>query len=130
MIPPRPSAKRAGLPASCNMDRPHGGGIMKSGWTLVMLAVFSFASAASGAEPQDLAQAKRVFNEYVSREQAFDPAVADLYADEALIQNRRSYPHGQVKVLQMPAPKYKELIRSAMPLAKSRGDKNSYSDVL
>jgi hypothetical protein len=28
----------------------------------------------------------------------------------------------------MPAPKYKELIRQAMPLARARGDRSTYSD--
>lgn len=84
--------------------------------------------AAAPAAPA-LAEAKKLFDQYVSLEQAFDPAVADLYADEAVIQNRRRYPDGQEKTMSLPAPKYKALIRAAMPTAKARGDKNSYSDV-
>lgn len=73
--------------------------------------------------------AKRLFGRYVSLEQGFDGAVADLYADEAVIQNRRKYPDGQVKTMAIPAPKYKALIRAAMPAAKARGDRSTYSDV-
>jgi hypothetical protein len=65
----------------------------------------------------------------VALEKAFDPAAADLYADEAVIQNKRKYPDGQVKTMSMPAPRYKALIRSAMPAAKARNDRSTYSDV-
>jgi hypothetical protein len=68
-----------------------------------------------------------LFSKYVALERAFDPAVADLYSDDALIRNRRSYPTGEVRELTMPAPQYKELIRKAMPLAKARGDTSEYS---
>jgi hypothetical protein len=60
---------------------------------------------------------------------AFDPGIADLYADDALIKNTRTYPNGQVRELTMPALQYKMLIRQAMPLAKAKGDTNSYSEV-
>jgi hypothetical protein len=51
-----------------------------------------------------------------------------LYSDAAIIKNKRTYPGGQVRELSMPAPQYKELIRQAMPLAKARGDRNTYSE--
>ena len=53
--------------------------------------------------------------------------MADLYADDAVIRNKRRYPTGEVRELVFPAPKYKSLIRQAMPLAKSRGDRSTYS---
>jgi hypothetical protein len=66
----------------------------------------------------------------VKLEKAFDAAAADLYADDAVIKNKRTYPNGQVRELTLPAAQYKSLIRQAMPLAKARGDTNSYSDVI
>jgi hypothetical protein len=76
-----------------------------------------------------LEAATALFKRYVALEQSFDPAVADLYADDAKIQNTRRYPSGEVKVMSLPAAKYKALLRSVMPAAKARGDRNSYSDV-
>jgi hypothetical protein len=76
-----------------------------------------------------IAEARRLFDRYVALEHAFDPAAADLYADEAVIQNKRKFPDGQVKTMTLPAPRYKALVRSAMPAAKARNDRNTYSDV-
>lgn len=73
--------------------------------------------------------AEAVFAKYKSMERAFDPDVADLYCDSALIRNVRTYPDGQVRTLELPAPKYKQLIRSVMPVAQARGDANTYSNV-
>jgi hypothetical protein len=87
------------------------------------------SSPAKPAVSQAMAEAKRLFERYVGMELAFDSAVAGLYADDAVIQNRRKYPDGQVRSMTLPAPKYKELIRAAMPAAKARNDKNAYSDV-
>ena len=80
--------------------------------------------AQSGIEP-----AKQLFQKYITLENKFDPSVADLYADDALIRNTRRYPNGQKRTIDIPALKYKELIRTAMPLAKARGDRNRYSQV-
>ena len=66
---------------------------------------------------------------YVALERAFDPAAADLYSDDAKIQNTRTYPTGEKRTLIVPAADYKKLIKGAMPLAKARGDASSYSDV-
>lgn len=90
-------------------------------------ALFCLASApvlACGATP-----AERIFAQYQSRERAFDPAVADMYCDNALIRNVRTYPDGQQRALEFPAPKYKELVRMAMPMAQAKGDYSTYSDV-
>ena len=80
-------------------------------------------------EKTKLEHARALFERYVSLGHAFDPAVADLYSDSAVIRNKRFYPTGQERVLTMPAPQYKALIRQAMPLAKARGDMSTYSEV-
>jgi hypothetical protein len=105
--------------------------------SIAALACLLAGGAAEAGKPKDkpaapapaLAEARRLFDRYVALEEAFDPAVADLYADDAVIQNKRKYPDGQVKTMSLPAPKYKQLIRAAMPAAKARNDRNKYADV-
>jgi hypothetical protein len=60
----------------------------------------------------------------------FDPAVADLYSDDAIIKNTRRYPDGRTRTMSLPAAQYKQLVRQSMPLAKERGDTSKYSDVV
>ena len=95
-------------------------------FALMGLVLFT-ASGVLGAEPVD--EAKKLFGQYESLGRAFDPAVADLYADDAKIENKRTQPDGTVKLLTLPAPAYKKLIRQVMPIAKERGDTSTYSEV-
>ena len=88
--------------------------------------VVCFAFSATAAPVDD---ARALFERYKHLEQSFDPAAADLYADDAVIKNKRTYPTGQVREIAIPAPQYKVLIRQSMPLAKDRGDTSSYSEV-
>lgn len=92
-----------------------------------LLAIVSCFGVLATAAPID--EARVLFGRYVQLEQSFDPVTADLYADDALIKNKRTYPPGQVRELTMPAPQYKTLIRQAMPLARAKGDISSYSDI-
>src|SRR5262245_27678728 len=106
----------------------------RAGVILLSLAASTLQAAeqSSGSPPAAATEAtdsaKKLFDRYVALEHAFDPAMADLYDDNAVIKNRRTYPTGQVRELSLPAPKYKELIRASMPAAKARGDKSTYSD--
>jgi hypothetical protein len=85
--------------------------------------------AAQGAPSADArAKAEQLWNRYVALEAAFDPAVADLYADDAVIRNRRTYPTGEVREATVPAPQYKQLVRQATPLAKEKNDISRYSN--
>ena len=99
---------------------------MRSLLTILTLILISVSDAV-GASPED--EAKKLFERYVDSERTFDPAVSELYSDDAKIQNKRTYLDGSTRVSMMPAPKYKELIRATMPLAKARGDTNQYSEV-
>lgn len=83
------------------------------------------------ASDQDKAvgHARKVFADLVALSDAFDPALADLYDDNALIRNKRVYPDRTTRDLIIPANRYKGLIRAAMPLAKARGDRSTYSEV-
>jgi hypothetical protein len=84
--------------------------------------------AAQGAPSADArAKAEQLWNRYVALEAAFDPAVADLYADDAVIRNRRTYANGEVREANIPGAQYKALVRQAIPLAKAKNDTSRYS---
>lgn len=72
--------------------------------------------------------AKVLFQRYTALEAAFDPTITDLYSDDAVISNTRTYPTGQVRVVTIPAPQYKALIRKVMPLARMKSDYSTYSE--
>ncbi len=95
----------------------------------ILIAACLACTLSAPAAAQTKAQAQKVFEQYQAKERAFDSTVADLYCDTAVIQNTRTYPTGQQRSMTFPAPKYKELIGSAMPLAKAKGDYSTYSNV-
>jgi hypothetical protein len=80
------------------------------------------------SDARDLQAARELFGRYVALERGFDPALAQLYAEDAVIRNRRTYPSGEVRERTLTAAQLRQLIRLAMPIAKARGDSNSYSD--
>jgi hypothetical protein len=97
---------------------------------LTVLILFAIVQPSSCDTTAPEARARTFFARFVEISHAFDPAVADLYADEARIVSVRKYPHGAERTLQMPGVEYKALLRSAMPLAQACGDTNTYADVL
>jgi hypothetical protein len=92
--------------------------------TVTLLVV---SCAAFAKQPQSPAQA--IFDKYQLLEHSFDPALADLYCDSALIRNTRRYPNGHARTIEIPAGKYKQLIRASLPAARASGDYSSYSNV-
>jgi hypothetical protein len=96
---------------------------------LSVLLAFALAAVAGaqGLTADARAKAEQLWSRYVALEAAFDPAVADLYADDAVIRNRRTYPTGEVREATVPAAQYKQLVRAAIPLAKARNDISRYS---
>lgn len=81
------------------------------------------------AQDSNIDAAKQLFAQYAALENAFDPGVADLYADEAFIKKTRSMPMGEPQDVTVPALKYKTLLRQNIPMAKARGDRSTYSNV-
>lgn len=76
-----------------------------------------------------IAIARAFFERYVKLEHAFDPAQADLYADDARIINKRIYSDGKVASIPIAALRYKnEVIRKGMANAKATGDISNYSN--
>ena len=95
-----------------------------------LAAVIAVACVAEAAGAQSgVAPARQLFQKYIALGNTFDPSLADLYSDEALIRNTRRYANGEKRTIEIPAVRYKELIRSAVAVAKARGDKNRYSSV-
>ena len=94
---------------------------------VLVLAGVMLAALASTQASEDAA--RQLFEQYVALGHAYDPALAELYADDASIKNTRTYPTGEVRELTIPAPKYKALIRQALPVARARGDRSTFSDV-
>ena len=93
---------------------------------LVMLAIGSGEVTAQVAVPRS---AEELWDDYVELGTGFDPALADLYADDAVIYLTRRYPDGRTRTLQVTGKEYKPLVRQAMPIARNRGDVDVYSDV-
>jgi hypothetical protein len=98
---------------------------MKRLQTLALISLLG-VSAQAQTVPKEATQ---VFDQYVALEANFDPAVADLYADDAVIKNTRRFPDGTSRAMSLPAPTYKDLIRKSMATAKTRGDTNKYSSI-
>lgn len=117
--------------------------------TLALVALFALGQAAVASTPQaaaapkpkaaapgplgtshgdPIAIARAFFERYVRLEHAFDPAQADLYADDAKILNKRIYPNGKEASIPIAALRYKNLIRTGMADAKAKGDISNYTN--
>ena len=108
----------------------------KSSRRLTTLCVLLVCLAAPVGAATSLAQdspappsAQQFFDRFVALGRAYDPAVADLYADDATIQSVQRNADNTVRTRRLVGEPYKRLIRSAMPLARQRGDRDRYSDV-
>jgi hypothetical protein len=73
--------------------------------------------------------ARELLERYMAANEAFDASVADLYSDDAKIKATRIYPNGTTRALTMEASQWKAMIRELMPVAKARGDRDSFSKV-
>lgn len=82
----------------------------------LMLGVALPVLAQEPNQPDDsrIANGKELFATYVQQERTFDPDMANLYSDDALIRNQRKYPSGQVRQLTIPARQYKKLLRKSI----------------
>jgi hypothetical protein len=92
------------------------------------------ATPAAAAETEATGAARKsgeaLFNRYIDLEHAFDPALVDLYANEARIERRIIVPRRPTTVRKWSGTEYKELLRRALAKAKEkRQDLNYYSAV-
>jgi hypothetical protein len=93
----------------------------------IALVVLVAGAPAHGQATSPVEQARTFFARFVQLERAYDTGVADLYADDAVIRNKRTYANGEVRDVTFPAPQYKQLIRQAIPVARARGDRSRYT---
>ncbi len=86
-------------------------------------------SGASADDSKVQAEVKLFFDQYVELSDAFDPKIADLYSDSAMIRAYRRYPNGLNKEMELSGVQWKSLIGKVMPLAKARGDRNTFTGI-
>lgn len=84
---------------------------------------------ATQPSPLSVEEAKEFLDRFEELGRQFDPAIAGLYADDALIQSVRRYPNGRERTMKFEALMYKRLIRTLMPFAKARNDVSTLTDV-
>ena len=102
---------------------------------LALLACCQMAAAAKTAAPKAapktdlIPKAKAFFQHFVDLEHAFDPTIADLYADSAVIKNTQYMADGKVVPLTKPVAKYKQVLRDYMKTkARQIGDVSNYTN--
>ena len=93
---------------------------------VLMFALGSMQVAAQAPAPSS---AQELWDDFVELGTGFDPALANLYADDAVINLTRRYPDGRARTLQLTGKEYKPMVRQAMPIARNRGDVDVYSNV-
>lgn len=98
--------------------------VLRCGAVLVLLV-----ACGGSARADDVSDVLTAFQQYVARSASFDPSVADLYADTATIRSKRIMPDGTTPTLAISGMQWKALIRQALPLAKQRGDRNTFRNV-
>jgi len=76
-----------------------------------------------------MVEAQKVFKQFSEMERAFDPAVAELFAPNAVVKDVRVYQDGQTKTITWSGTDYKQVLRAGLPVAKIRNDLNTYSAI-
>lgn len=75
-----------------------------------------------------LRDARAFFDRFVRLERGFDPAVFDLYADDAELTMNRIGPDGQTKPFRLTGAQFKAIGRKTLAFSQARGDTNDYSN--
>ena len=99
------------------------------GSKLVALLAGLALGALVRADQPPVESAKEFFAQYTALEQAYDPSVAELYADAAFIRTKRKPPMGEAVEVIIPVAEYRTLLRQHMAVAQARGDRSAYVDV-
>ena len=94
------------------------------------ILIFLISGGDTFAQDADDNNVKEFFREYVEKGENFDVSIADLYLDSAIIRNLRRYPNGSEKSMQLTGAQWKELIIKVMPVAKAKGDKSTFSQIV
>ena len=75
-----------------------------------------------------ISEGKAFFEKILQLHNNFDPSIAELYSDQAFIQQTHRSPDGEARVINFPVSAYKELIINMMPMAEELGDKSEFND--
>ncbi len=102
--------------------------LRNTGFSAACVALSVIFCAGAGAQP-GTEPARQLFARYQQLEHNFDPALAQLYADGAIIKVTRIYAGGVQRQLLVPGDLYQLALRQSMPLAKAEGDYNRFRDV-
>lgn len=103
--------------------------ILGSALLLGLNLMFDASAEAPSVVNASLRPEQKLLQAYIQREANYDPTVANLYADKALIQVKRVLPTGDHWTEYIPALHYKAMLRQLMPLAKVSGDVSDYTVV-
>ncbi len=102
---------------------------------LALFALCQVVAAAKTAAPKAASQgdpiprAKVFFQHYVELEHAFDPSIADLYSDQAVIKSTRYLADGKIVPMTVPAANYKKALRDYIKTkARQIGDVSTYTN--
>jgi hypothetical protein len=101
---------------------------MTGRFPILLLAMALLAPARAQERPDaSLERARQVIESYVSLERGYDPRLADLYADEAVIKVNQAGPDGRSQWVTAQGWQYKKMIREVMPKSRAQGYRASYS---
>jgi len=119
------AAADAGAAAGAGRAAPATAGARATATTAAAAPTAGAPAEATG-ESRKLAEA--LFARYIDLEHAFDPALVDLYADEAHVESRLIVPGQRPIVRKWTGTQYKDLLRRALEKAKAtRQDLNYYT---
>ena len=97
----------------------------------IMVCGLLLTSTVVGVRAEDgwIAEAQAFFEQYQYLERSFDPDLASLYADNAVIWVTRIYSNNVVRQLKIPGDVYRLSLRDSMTEAAKHGDYNEFTDV-
>lgn len=96
---------------------------------LLVTVLLALPGWADNQTDNQMNEARQFMKRYMAMEKSFNARITELYDNAAIIQNIRRYPSGEEKVITIPAPTYKQLIETTLPLARNRQDSSKYREV-
>jgi len=93
----------------------------------LLIGLCGWATPAAAGTP--IEETVGIFERMVRLERAYDPALAELYTDDAKIEYLRHYPDGSTREIKMTGAELKSILRKMGPLAKALKSNTRYEDV-
>ena len=99
--------------------------------SLATFVAFVVAGCATTTASQVLPEtpAERFVKRYQHLSDTYDPAIADLYADDAVLKTSYTRMSGEIVEMSFTGAQYKELVPKVSPLAKARQDRSELKDL-